>query len=89
MEGLKTWSEQAGLGVKRLASESESKIYLRFDSLPPTTSELPKSIYVISGVARKYGMKLHVLRSQKECWREWRGVRKYFFFATRMTKNSS
>jgi hypothetical protein len=65
VEGLKTWYEQAGLGVKRPASESESKIYLRFDSLPPTTSEFPKSIYVISGVAKKYGMKLHVLRSQK------------------------
>ena len=65
VEGLKTWYEQVGIGLKRLASESRPKIYLRFDTLPPTTSEFPKSIYVISGVARKYGMKLHVLRSQK------------------------
>jgi hypothetical protein len=65
VEGLKTWYEQAGLGAKRHASESRPKIYLRFDTLPPVTSEFPKSIYVISDVARKYGMKLHVLRSQK------------------------
>jgi len=65
VEGLKTWYEQVGIGLKRPASESRPKIYLRFDTLPPTTSEFPKSIYVISGVARKYGMKLHVLRSQK------------------------
>ena len=65
VEGLKTWYEQAGLGAKRHASESRPKIYLRFDTLPPVTSESPKSIYVISGVVRKYGMKLHVLRSRK------------------------
>jgi hypothetical protein len=65
VEGLKTWYEQAGLGAKRPASESRAKIYLRFDTLPPTTSEFPKSIYAITGVARKYGMKLHVLRSRK------------------------
>ena len=65
VEGLKTWYEQTGVGAKRPASESRPKIYLRFDTLPPVTSKFPKSIYVISGVARKYGMKLHVLRSQK------------------------
>jgi hypothetical protein len=65
VEGLKTWYEQAGIGVKRPASESRPKIYLRFDTVPPVTSEFPKSIYVISDVARKYGMKLNVLRSQK------------------------
>ena len=65
VEGLKTWYEQAGVGAKRPASEAQPKIYLRFDTVPPVTSEFPKSINVISGVARKYGMKLHVLRSQK------------------------
>ena len=65
VEGLKTWYEQSGIGAKRPASETRPKIYLRFDTLPPVTSNFPKSIYAISGIVRKYGMKLHVLRSQK------------------------
>lgn len=66
VEGLKTWYEQAGIGATWPAGAANPAIRLTFYTLPPVTSELPKSIYVISDVARKYGMKLHVLRSQKK-----------------------
>jgi hypothetical protein len=89
VEGLKTWYEQAGFGAKRPASESRPKIYLRFDSVPPVTSNFPKSINVISGVARKYGMRLHVLRSQKRVLAGMEGLEEvYLSAATRMTPNS-
>jgi hypothetical protein len=78
VEGLKTWYEQTGVGAKRPASESRPKIYLRFDALPPVTSKFPKSIYVISGVARKYGIKMHVLRSQKRVLAGMEGMEEVF-----------
>ena len=83
VEGLKTWYEQAGFGAKRPASESQPKIYLRFDSVPPVTSEFPKSINVISGVARKYGMKLHVLRSQKRVLAGMEGLEEVYLFGNK------
>jgi len=83
VEGLKTWSEQAGLGVKRPASESESKIYLRFDSFPPTTSEFPKSVFTGAAVARKYGIRLHVLRSQKRMLAGMEGLEEVYLFGNK------
>jgi hypothetical protein len=65
VEGLKTWYEQTGVGATWPAGASRPIIRLSFDTLPPSTSEVPKSIYAIFGVVTKYGMKLHVLRSQK------------------------
>jgi hypothetical protein len=83
VEGLKTWYEQAGLGVKRPASGSESKIYLRFDSLPPTTSEFPKSVFTGSAVARKYGIRLHVLRSQNLMLAGMEGLEEVYLFGNK------
>jgi hypothetical protein len=65
VEGLKTWYEQAAIGATWPAGAAKPTIRLSFDTLPPSTTEVPKSIYAISDIARKYGMKLHVLRSQK------------------------
>jgi hypothetical protein len=83
VEGLKTWYEQAGLGAKRPASESESKIYLRFDSLPPTTSEFPKSVFTGSAVARKHGIRLHVLRSQNRMLAGMEGLEEVYLFGNK------
>jgi len=65
VEGLKTWYEQVGIGAIWPAGAANPTIRLTLYTLPPVTSNFPKSIYTTSGIVRKYGMKLHVLRSQK------------------------
>jgi hypothetical protein len=83
VEGLKTWYEQAGFGAKRPASESQPKIYLRFDSVPPVTSEFPKSIFTGSSVAKKYGIRFHVLRSQKRVLAGMEGLEEVYLFGNK------
>jgi len=65
VEGLKTWHEQASLGATWPAGASRPTIRLSFRTSPSCTLEFPKSVYTGLSVARKHGIRLHVLRSQK------------------------
>jgi len=83
VEGLKTWYEQTGVGAKRPAIESRPKIYLRFDALPPVTSEFPKDIFTRSSVAGKFGIRVHVLRSQKRVLAGMEGLEEVYLFGNK------
>jgi hypothetical protein len=65
VEGLKTWHEQASLGATWPAGASRPTIRLSFRTSPSCTLEFPKNVYTGLSVARKHGIRLHVLRSQK------------------------
>ncbi|SFL72618.1 hypothetical protein SAMN05421830_105174 [Desulfomicrobium norvegicum] len=65
VEGLKTWHERASLGATWPAGASRPTIRLSFHTSPSCTDEFPKNVFTGSAVARKHGIRLHVLRSQK------------------------
>ena len=64
-EGLKTWDERAGIGLKRPANGSAGEVYLRFDTfLESEPAQPPRHIAVTSSLAGRLGIKLNILRSR-------------------------
>ena len=66
VEGLKTWSEQAGMSFERPPSESRYRIRLRFDAhLFAHPCDAPKITEAVKPVTSKYRIELKILRSKE------------------------
>ncbi|SFL23322.1 hypothetical protein SAMN05421830_10165 [Desulfomicrobium norvegicum] len=66
VEGLKTWSEQAGMSLERPPSESLHRIRLRFDAhLFAHPCDPPRITEAVKPVTSKYRIELKILRSRE------------------------
>ncbi|HCU69298.1 MAG TPA: hypothetical protein DGF30_08740 [Desulfomicrobium sp.] len=81
-EGVKSWQEQVGVGVRRPADGSKPKIYLALDSASLSApDEPPKSIKTLVPWAKINGFYLSILRSQKRVLAGMEGLEEVFLGA--------
>ena len=65
-EGVKSWREQAGIGLERPAEGSSPRIFISFSTHPrDEPDEPPISILTSMAIVNRFGFQLRVLRSQK------------------------
>lgn len=62
-EGVKSWREQAGIGLERPAEGTRPRIHLAFDTYPVSSpDEPPKSVITIIPWATMNGLQLRILQ---------------------------
>lgn len=79
VEGLKTWSEQAGMSLERPPSESLHRIRLRFDAhLFAHPCDPPRITEAVKPVTSKYRIELKILRSREKVLAGLRGLEEIY-----------